>query len=110
MVDALDSKSSVFGRVGSIPTQGTKNPDNFMIVGVLFFILKMKVLGNYFVGVLFIQLFLVDQQYNANKFKWSRNLGKHLVFYFLIYFCKLNSQVGTILKVNVVALVKSPIK
>ena len=25
LVDALDSKSSVFGRVGSIPTQGTTN-------------------------------------------------------------------------------------
>ena len=24
LVDALDSKSSVFGRVGSIPTQGTQ--------------------------------------------------------------------------------------
>lgn len=39
LVDALDSKSSVFGRVGSIPTQGTiKDPDNHKLSGSCCFI------------------------------------------------------------------------
>jgi hypothetical protein len=29
LVDALDSKSSSFGSVGSIPTQGTKYPQKY---------------------------------------------------------------------------------
>ena len=37
LVDALDSKSSDFGRVGSIPTLSTRNPDKQMFIRVLLF-------------------------------------------------------------------------
>ncbi len=46
LVDALDSKSSDFGRVGSIPTQGTKNPQNSSFVG--FFMLVFGSFGIFF--------------------------------------------------------------
>jgi hypothetical protein len=45
LVDALDSKSSIFGCAGSIPARGTKKPDNYnyqvfsFIKGALIFLL-----------------------------------------------------------------------
>ena len=37
LVDALDSKSSFFGSVGSIPTQGTIiGKNNFLFLGIFF--------------------------------------------------------------------------
>ncbi len=40
LVDAHDSNSCVFGRVGSIPTFGTTNPCKPLFIGVLIFLTR----------------------------------------------------------------------